>query len=320
MGLLHAGILNALADCSVVAICEKDLLVRKLARTFLKNVHFYNEVSEMMSNENLDAIYVTTPISTHGAITSEITRTNKVGLFVEKPLAESAATGQTMADSADHLGITNMVGYQKRFSPSFKRAKSLIQEETLGEIRLFKAYSFVSAVFARGKGWRFECGQGGSLVDLGSHLLDLLLWYFGEPYRARARLISIHSSAVDDYASGVLEFKQGLVGQFDVSWSMPGYRLPETKIEIYGEHGKIVLSDDYLELISSGGRSPLRSQRFDRPELYSGVDFLLGDPEYCVENEHFLQSLRDGNPAEPNFESAVQVNRLIDMMLREKGD
>ena len=75
MGVLHAGILNALPDCNVKAICETEPLVRKIASKALPPVRFYDSPFDMATQESLDAVYVTTPIPSHLSIAVDKIRT-----------------------------------------------------------------------------------------------------------------------------------------------------------------------------------------------------------------------------------------------------
>ena len=326
MGVLHAGILNALPDCNVKAICETEPLVRKIASKALPPVRFYDSPFDMATQESLDAVYVTTPIPSHLSVVTELARSGKrLGVFVEKPLAGSTQEARQIVEVTSKFATADMIGFQKRFLPQFLRAKELLDEGALGEVTSFHGYSYLASVFSKGRGWRFKRGEGGALLDLGPHLIDIVIWYFGMPSSIMARESSTYSELVEDSAHIEFGFKEGISGSVDVSWSKEGYRLPETCLEISGSNGILKVSDDILELnitkgivgLAQGGRSVLR-----RPELLRGVDFLLGDPEYCLEDEQFLLALRNESPAAPSLEGGVGVNKVIELAhaAAAKGD
>jgi predicted dehydrogenase len=316
MGLLHAGILNALPLCEVTSIAEKESILVRFAKRLLPNLNFYHSVGEMLAREpELDAVYVTTPISSHLTILQEIVANRKkVGVFVEKPLAGNYDEAKKMTDLSRELGLQTMVGFQKRFSPIFQRGKKLLADGTLGELTSFSAYSYVSGVFSEGKGWRFGAGQGGALLDLGPHLIDTLLWYFGDPTSIEGNTRSVYSTEVDDFADGRLSFGSGLVGSFNVSWSVEGYRLPEIGIEVSGRNGKLNVTDDYLKLELSSDTVAMGAGKhhFEKPEFDNGVDFLVGDPEYCREDRYFIDCILARKPSSPGFIAGSKVNRIIE--------
>src|SRR5208282_8196 len=87
---LHAGIVNALPDSKVTAICEKERFLIRSAKAIMPIVNFYTNHSRMIAREDLDAVFVTTPIDTHVPLVIDIaTADPSLDIFVEKPLASS---------------------------------------------------------------------------------------------------------------------------------------------------------------------------------------------------------------------------------------
>jgi len=315
MGILHAGILNALPGCKLVAITEKEGLLVRFAKKLLPDMKFYSNVTKMLAKENLDVVYVTTPISTHLSIIEEIASTQDgIALFMEKPLAGTLEDAKEITNLSKEHRLNSMMGFQKRFSPIFQRAKQMLEARTLGEVKSFTAYSFVSGIFSEGRGWRFESGQGGALLDLGPHLFDLLIWYFGEPTYAEGSTRSIYSRDVDDRAHGNLRFESGIVGSFDVSWSVEGYRLPEIGIEVAAKYGTLRVTDDYLMIEVNPDAPNMKAGKYhySKPEFNMGVDFLIGDPEFCAEDKYFVECVSNQEHPEPDFKAGLRVNNVIE--------
>ena len=312
MGILHAGIVNQLPNTRVQAVCEKETLVTRIAKKFLpKGISYYEDHSEMARKENLDAIFITTPIIAHTPIIVELAELNPdISLFVEKPLADSATSAERACNAATKLHGIHTVGFQKRCLPLFQKAKKLIDEKSIGDLMFFKAYSLSSDVLREGKSWRFKSESGGVLLDLAPHLLDLLLWLFGEVQPMSVVRRRVYSQMVDDYTHVVFKLESGLSGHMDACWSVLGFRLPETSIEIYGREGNIMLSDDELKVQHkdrSEGTQIFYNQSFD-----TSVPFLLASPEYTIEDQAFLGSTDKGLRPTPDFFEAAKVNVLID--------
>ncbi len=324
MGVLHAGIVNALSNGKVAAICETEGMIVKAARKVLPRISFYQDVSEMVTQEDLEAVFITSPIQTHLPIIQTILeKRNTTGLFVEKPLAATREEAMEIAKAASGLGIANMVGLQKRFSPVFQRAKQLLEGGAIGEVQFFRCYSYVSDIFRRGEGWRFKKGAGGALLDLGPHAVDILLWYLGDLKPISAVSRSFYSSEVEDYVHCILETESGIVGNLDVCWSIRNYRLPEILVEIHGTNGSMTVADDYVRLqadravvgvVSAGGHL------FRKASFNTSVEFLLADPEFTVEDQHFLQAVETKGHAQPDFYTAARVNQVIDLIQSETGN
>ena len=318
MGILHAGILNSLPNSKVGAICEKERVLAIAASKILPKVSFYQDVAEMIRKESLDAIFITSPIHTHVPIIRTVLKSSSgIGLFTEKPLAANGPEALEVAEAVTKRGIVNMVGFQKRFSPVLRHAKHLLDNEAIGDVQFFRCYSYVSDIFRQGNGWRFKKGNGGALLELGPHLLDVLLWYFGEPESASTLERSFYSSEVEDYVHAIVEFESGVAGNLDVSWSIRNYRLPEIFIEVQGTDGSLTVTDDYVKVqadkpvkgVIEAGRHTVQ-----KPAFNTGVDFLLADPEFAIEDKHFLKAVEDHVQVQPDFHTAAKVNLFIDLI------
>src|SRR3990170_4778275 len=123
MGLLHASLLNVMPNVQLVALCDKSWLIRKLAKSTLDEPLVTDKLSDM-SDLGLDAVYVTTPIPSHYYVVKEVFENNIArNLFVEKPLASSSAQSEELCNLSQNSNGVGMVGYMKRFSVTFGKAK-----------------------------------------------------------------------------------------------------------------------------------------------------------------------------------------------------
>ncbi|MGA2626673.1 MAG: Gfo/Idh/MocA family oxidoreductase [Candidatus Bathyarchaeia archaeon] len=313
MGILHAGIVNQLPDSRIQAVCEKEKLVSGIAKKLLpKEVQFYNDHVEMVTKENLDAVFITTPIGSHTPIIVDLTNLKPdLSLFVEKPLARSTEMAKTACEAVGNLSGVHMVGFQKRFSPLFRQAKRLIDQKSIGELKFFRSSIYSSDVLREGKSWRSKGGIGGVLLDLAPHLLDIILWFFGDVQTVSSvKRRRIYSKLVDDFTHARFEFGSGLSGLMDTNWSASGYRLPEIALEIYGKDGVMTLTDDELKIAYEGAEG--RTQAFSNQSFDTSVPFLLANPEYTMEDQAFLGSHDKRTNPSPDFFEAARVNFLID--------
>jgi predicted dehydrogenase len=316
MGILHSGIVSSLPDARVTAICERESFLIRTAKALLpKTVSFYRDHLKMVTEEELDAVFITTPIDTHVPLILDIVRTNnRLNLFVEKPLAISGQQARMACEAVGQMRGIHMVGFQKRFSPVFQKARDYLANGILGELMFFRACSFSSDVFREGKSWRFQPGRGGVLLDLAPHLLDLLSWFFGDVVEAMADAGRIYSSQVDDYVHAVMIFESGLNGHIDVCWSMRGFRLPEISIEVYGRNGMLTVTDDLVKVtLKKENNTAIREGNvFYRQSFDNSVSFLLADPEFTREDEAFLSGIQKRTLPGTNFLQAEKVNVIID--------
>jgi predicted dehydrogenase len=303
MGLLHASILSTLPNVELVALCDKSSLIRRFSRKLLKGIHVVDN-SEKILDFNPDIVYVTTPIPSHYAVISGLCSNGKMPhLFVEKTLSSKFSDSVKLSELAQQFKKANMVGYMKRFSVTFNKAKELLKQEAIGQIVSFDAHAFSSDFFGLEES-KQASSRGGVISDLGSHAIDLAIWLFKE-FEIKSNL---ENKVTKDVAHFAVENSNGIKGNFEMSWSKEGYHVPEIGILINGDKGKIRVNDDLVELQSNSGSTRL----WHRHDLQDNVGFLLGDAEYYREDEYFVNSIIKKSEIEPDFVSASKVDYLIE--------
>lgn len=94
---------------------------------------------------------------------------------------------------------------------------------------------------------------------------------------------------------------------------------PEIGIEVSGKNGVIRVTDDYLRLELHSDLPSMRAGKyhFKKPEFESGVDMLIGDPEYCIEDKYFTNCLFEKKVAQPDFTAGANVNRVIEKISKD---
>ena len=319
MGILHGAISNKIGGSRLVAICDSDPQLTKIGSKILPRIHFYEDSIEMLTKESLDAIFVCTPANTHATIVREVVKHSSVrGIFVEKPIATSYDEASSMAAASGKL-VTS-VGFQKRQAGTFAKAKQLLDEEIFGNLRFFRSHFYTNEIVQPGSGWKFQKGSGGVLLEFSPHLLDLLIWYFGEPVGHESISKSLHSVQVQDYVHTMLRYSNGLVGYSDVCWGMRNYSPGELMVEIHGDNGSMMVNESRLTLYldkAIGDRHKQGINSYFAPELTPPVPFLIGHPENVLLDKSFIEGTMNGYRVEPSFAAGVAVNKLIDQITAE---
>jgi predicted dehydrogenase len=305
MGLVHAGILNVLPNVELVALCEKSSLIRSFSKKVFKGLEIVDDLKKL-EGFKLDAVYVTTPIPSHFFVASAILE-NRISknLFVEKTLAQTYEESKRLADLAQTHQSVTMVGYLRRFYVTFNKARELLQKAAIGRVEFFKAYAYSSDFLGLEKKTEMSSSRGGVLRDLGCHAIDLATWFFGD--------LEVNSaeSKSNEQAADSVSFKVGgsqTGGEFDVSWCKKDYRMPEVGFSVTGSKGSLFVNDDQVKLESQDGKSLM----WYRHDLNDNVPFWLGLPEYYREDLHFVKSVADATKAEPDFCSAMKVDKIIE--------
>ena len=317
MGLLHASLLNTMPEVELAAFCEKNSLIRRFSNKILMGIPVVDSVDNLYEYD-INAAYITTPPSSHHAIVSTLlTKGICRNIFVEKPLANNIIESQNIENLPTRSGINsiNMVGYNRRFSVTMKKAKEIIEEGTLGEPVSFEAYGFSSDFQPEDDGRRY--GRGSVIKDLASHAIDLVIWYVGSVSVESIVSSRVSNSGTIDSAVLQVATGKGLQGQIRASWIESDYRLPEIGFIMKGNKGlTLVVNEDVLELRSNNGERRV----WHKHDLNDTVNFLLGGADYLREDEAFIDAISSGKAVEPNFSTALRVDEIIhDVEMRISG-
>jgi predicted dehydrogenase len=245
-----------------------------------------------------------------------------IAVFIEKPLSTTAEQARPLIEALRKSPVKTMVGYMNRHADTFRTAYQIIRNGALGDLHSFKGTMYISQILQGqgGKGWRYEKGKagGGVLITQNSHLLDMLIWMFGDVSWVSGHTKTYYSQNVEDAVHCYLEFKSGLSGWIDTSWSQRHHRTLTTAIEVQGEHGTLHFDDDEVRLFLDRpvGDYPAGWTQLRKPDLFQGVSFDVAGPSYTRQFEEFVAAVRGQGKIESDAESAYRVQQVIDGIYR----
>ena len=235
--------LAACAGARVTALVDVN---RRLAETVATRFDIdrrlvWTDWRRMLRQAEVDAVGVCLPNHLHAEVTLAALAAKK-HVLVEKPMALSLAEADRMIAAARAHRRVLMVEQTQRFEPAHEVAAMLLRRGAIGPVtqvrgRLGHAgpeyWSHTSPWFTQ----RAQSGCG-ALMDVGSHILDVLRWLSGKDVaRVCCQAKTLRKSvAVEDNASALLEWKDGTLGSFEVSWTTHPY---EVTTDWYGARGTL---------------------------------------------------------------------------------
>ena len=314
MGLLHASLLRVLANVQLQAVCEKSSVTRKLLKKVFRGIPLVEDVNEF-SDMGLDAVFITTPIPSHFIVAKTVYQEKLAQhVFIEKTLASNYSESKELCELANKNGGVNMVGYTRRFMVTFLKAKELLEQNVIGKPLSFRINAFSSDFFGVHENPTASIARGGVLRDLGSHAIDIALWFFGDLQVGAAKVVSLTGENAEDAVHfAVKRDSEDLQGEFSVSWCMEGYRMAEVALLIKGSGGIIEVNDNKVSLT----RGDEVTSIWHRQNLNDLAPFWLGGPEYYREDAYFTKAIRENLAPEPSFNTASKVDLLIETI--QKG-
>jgi predicted dehydrogenase len=157
-------------------------------------------------------------------------------VLIEKPMALTIADIEAIEQAATRQGVTVMEGFMYRFHPQHARIREIVDSGLIGEVRaVCSSFSFM---MRPARMYRLEHAPslgGGAMWDIGPYAIHTLRGCFGcEPTSVIATAKYVESGA-DSVMSGVLDFGEGRLGHFDISFE----RSRKSEYEIIGTKGGV---------------------------------------------------------------------------------
>lgn len=345
MGKAHSNAWRNVSSFFDVPAFEQKLLVGRDAAQVAEAAAKYGwaetatDWRSVLERDDIHIVDICAPGWMHAEIAIAALEAGK-HVLVEKPLANTLAEAEAMADtarSARERGVQSMIGFNYRRVPALALAKELIAEGRLGTVRHVRAVYLQDWLVDPDSPmtWRLnkETAGSGALGDIASHAIDKVMFLLGGTVtEVSGRLHTFVNSrpgadgpeevTVDDAAWATLTLDSGAIASVEVSRMATGQK-NSLKLEIYGDKGSLLFD---LEAINELGfldaTLPVREQGFRR--------ILVNEPEHpymaawwpqghVIGWEHtftheirdFLTAIDGGTQPSPSFEEGLAVQRVL---------
>ncbi len=215
----------------------------------------FTDLDAALKADGANAVYVATPVFLHAPQTIASLKAGK-HVLCEKPVAMNYADARSMVEAAQAAGKTLGIAYYRRAYPKVARAKELIEQGAIGQplLAYITCYEWRSPDEVQ-RAWQFDptLAGGGPLYDIGSHRIDLLNFFFGQPQRVTAQLSNaVHSMRVEDCATVIIEYTGKVRGIVDVRWNS---HVKKDEFRIIGTDGEMDLTPlTGRDFVYPGGR------------------------------------------------------------------
>lgn len=226
---------------------------------------YSKEWKDVVSDEEVDLIDITTPNAFHYEIAKAALLNNK-HVYCEKPLSLSAEESKELAKLAEERNLINYVGFNNIMNPATRYIKELVQSGELGEITRVSGTYDQDALLDENIPitWRHikKISGSGTLGDLGSHLFSILQFILGDMKSVNActktvikeralQSNSLETKQVenDDIVVTLVEYQNGAVGTLNSSRIASG-RKNYLSYEIQGTKGTVYYSLENLNEIN----------------------------------------------------------------------
>jgi predicted dehydrogenase len=290
---LHLPALTKLPSVCIYALVDKS---RERASEMAQKFCLNNIITDYEdAYEHTDIALIALPNHLHAKAAVDFLE-HDVNVLCEKPMATSVSDCKRMIAACEKSKAKLMIGHNKRFMSNVLFAKKMIESGGLGEITSYACKVGAKFRWPTQTGFYFKKGEagGGVLIDMGVHIIDLLLWFFQDVKDLTYKAQDITGKGIEDNVFVSFVHENSVKGEFTLSRT----ELLENKLTIWGKAGwlkidifdttffeynskKSKASSEFGQLhINTKNNDPYRDQfghfvdciKYDKKPLISGRD------------------------------------------------
>ena len=284
---------HASPKVDLVAVASRDQArAEEYAKTW-EIERAYGSYEALLADPEIEAVYISLPNTLHCEWSINALEAGK-HVLCEKPLSRHTDEVEAAFDAADRTGRLLMEAFMYRHNPQTKRAKELVDEGAIGELRLVRSVFSYSLYDTDNIRLRTEV-EGGSLMDVGCYNVSGSRLFGGEPERVQGEAW-FGPSGTDWVFAGLLRFPGDVVALFDCGTAMP----ERDELEAIGSEGSLFLDDPWhclvpgIELRRDGKTERIELERVDsyQLELENLSDAIRGEGEVLLGREDAIGQAR----------------------------
>ncbi len=331
-----------------ISVCRRSAEGRAVAEKMGYYRKVVSDYQELIDDPEIDVICVSTPNACHKEQLIAAIEAGK-HIYCDKPVVASPEETLEVEDAlrrCNYQGKSQVV-LHNRFLPATMRARQLLQEGFLGRLFHYRgAYLHSSNIDPnRPISWRGQktLSGGGSLYDLGSHIVDMMQFLLGDVasvYATSETFITERNDPVtgtpcpvdtDDLTLMLLRHQSGVLGTLEATKFATGV-CDEVRFEIHGEHGALrfnLMEPNTLEVYDvrdpatpMGGMRGFRKvecfQQYPKPA--SGFPAPRVNIGWLRAHLHcmysFLEAIALDKTPEPTLQEGLQLQRVLDAAYR----
>ena len=326
----HMPSLQALKNTEMVAFC--DIIEEKAQAAKdefgTADAKVYTDYKDLIADPTIDVVHVCTPNKSHSFITIDSLEAGK-HVMCEKPMAKTTAEAQAMIDAAKRTGKKLTIGYDNRSRVDSSEAARVAHSGALGEIYMAKAHAVRRRAVPTWGVFLNEDEQGGGpLIDIGTHALDLTLWFMqnyevdyvvGNSYHKLGKRENAANAwgpwdpkefNVEDSAFGFIRMKNGATIFLEASWALNTTDVHEAKATLMGTEGGIDMKNGLVINGEEAGRLYQKEIMTDA----KGVAFFEGEsePHQTTDLRQWIDAIINDTEPLVKPEEALVVTQILE--------
>lgn len=285
--------------CEMKAIASRNLIEAKKAADLLGVPKAYGSYEELLSDPEIDAVYIPLPNHLHVVWAIKAMQAGK-HVLLEKPVGLSSKEAEKLIEtSKGKPGLKVMEAFMYRHHPQWQKAKKLVEEGYIGKLKSIQTFFSYYNTDPNNIRHNPDFG-GGGLMDIGCYCISLSRYIFGEePIRVNGLVEFDPKFKTDRMASGVLDFSSG-TSTFTCSTQV----IPFQRVNIFGDKGGIEIEIPFNAPPDKPTRLWLHTS-----EKTEEITFDICD-QYTIQGDLFSKAILDNTKVPTPLEDALN-NMLV---------
>lgn len=330
-GIAHehmAGWQNSNLTEVAIGSSQSDQSLQKWRRKF-GNIRTTTNIEDILKDKSIDVVDICTPSYSHEELVIAALKSGK-HVLCEKPLATTARGIRNIIKVRDEAEKQVMTAQHFRFQSQAIELKKAIDAGNLGEIYHSRIWFLRRCAYFGGQHyWKKRYSGGGACIDIGVHILDLALWFMGNPdpitvtgtttnrLSSKNKVFSIwgdmeipSDADVEEFGSAFLRFRNGASMTFEVSWLLhhdTGDKNMDCQVWLYGHKGGVQWPNNEIYLTDY-------EKKTNRQITVGSVE--VKHNPYAMECIEFAKSIINHDPSPIPAENSLQVALIIDAIYR----
>lgn len=312
MGLVH-GAAVTVAGGRIVGLVDPQAKTLGNARWIGLSAPFFTSLDDLYQMQIPDAVFVSVPSNANLAVARACRTAGVRGIFLEKPLANTAESADELVRLAGGAALIDGVGFMLRHVPTFRLALRLLRDEAIGEIREVQAEAFMDAKLSvRGNWFRQRVmSGGGAFASLGSHILSLLGAALGSVAHVESAHLTTLRGQVEDRARATIRYASGVRAALSVGWDVPGYEAMHVSMVLEGSQGHLSVDLEHVVLTQPAGQ-----QVWTERQLPDDAPGFVGGRGYVRQDAQFLTAVAGGQAERVTWREGACVQHALAALYR----
>jgi len=277
----------------LVAVASRDQTrADEYARTW-EIPRAYGSYEALLADPDVEAVYISLPNTLHCEWSIKALDAGK-HVLCEKPMSRHPDDVVAAFDAADRAGRHLSEAFMYRHNPQTTKAKELVEQGTIGELRLIRSV-FSYSLYDTGNIRLQPEVEGGALMDVGCYNVSGSRLFGGEPVRVHGEAW-FGPTGTDWVFAGTLRFPDDVIATFDCGTAL----VERDELELIGSEGSLFLDDPWhclkpgIEVRRGGAVERIELAQVDsyRLELENVSDAIRGDAELLLARDDAVAQAR----------------------------